>query len=155
MMRRIFVLLLSLGLSGPALAQASGDGGVARMTELRAALASGKQVFIARQLALSPAEEAEFWPIYDDHQKDLAELADRRRSNIAGLARAAGGAVDEDEAEDLAREAASIEADEARLLDRTQGRISRALTPAKALKYLALEIKLAALARYEAASALP
>ena len=155
MIRRFFFVLLSLGLSGPALAQASGDGGVARMTELRAALAPGKQVFIARQMALSPAEEAEFWPIYDDHQRDLAELAERRRENNAGLARAAAGAVDEGDAEDLLEEAVSIEADEARLFERTQGRMSRAIAPAKALRYLALELKLAALARYEAAAILP
>ena len=33
--------------------------------------------------------------------------------------------------------------------------MSRALPPAKALKYLALELKLAALVRYEAAAVLP
>lgn len=155
MIRLIFTLLLSLGLSGAALAQATGDGGSAQMTELRAALAPGKQVFIARQMALTPAEEADFWPIYDEHQKGLAELATRRRENIAALARAAGGAVDEDEAEDLANEALAIEADQAQLLERTQGRMNRALPPSKALKYLALELKLAALVRYEAAAALP
>jgi hypothetical protein len=155
MIRHLFILLLSLGLSSHALAQASGDGGVARMTELRAALAPGKQVFIARQMALSPAEEAEFWPIYDDHQAGLADLAARRRDNVAALARAAAGSVDEDDAEDVANEAVSIEADEARLFERTQGRMSRAIGPAKALRYLALELKLSALARYEAAAALP
>lgn len=155
MFRLMFVLLLSLGLSSPALAQATGDGGQARMAELRAALAPGKQVFIARQMALTPAEEAEFWPIYDDHQKGLADLAERRRANIAAIARAVTGTVDEDDADDLAQEAVSIEADAARLFERTQGRIGRALAPAKALKYLALELKLAALVRYEAAADLP
>ena len=84
MTRHLLILLLSLGLSGPALAQATGDGGQARMAELRAALAPGKQVFIARQMALTPAEEADFWPIYDEHQKGLADLTERRRDNVAG-----------------------------------------------------------------------
>lgn len=155
MFRTLLIVLLSLGLSGTALAQATGDGGQARMSELRAALAPGKQVFIARQMSLSPAEEAEFWPIYDEHQKGLAELADRRRNNIAGLVRASGSAVDDDDAEDLAREAVSIELDEARLFERTEGRLRRAIAPAKGLKYLGLELKLAALARYEASALLP
>jgi hypothetical protein len=155
MFRTLLIVLLSLGLPGTVLAQATGDGGQARMSELRAALAPGKQVFIARQMSLSPAEEAEFWPIYDEHQKGLAELADRRRNNIAGLVRASGSAVDDDDAEDLAREAVSIELDEARLFERTEGRMTRAIAPAKALKYLGLELKLAALARYEAAAVLP
>ena len=41
------------------------------------------------------------------------------------------------------------------LLERTQDRINRVLPPDKALRYLALELKLAALVRYEAAAALP
>lgn len=155
MFRLMFVLLLSLGVSSPALAQASGDGGQARMSELRAALAPGKQVYIARQMALTPAEEAEFWPIYDDHQKGLAELADRRRNNVAGLVRASGSTVEDEDAEDLAREAVSIELDEARLVERTESRMRRAIAPPKALKYLALELKLAALARYETSAVLP
>jgi len=155
MFRLAFVVLLSLGLAGPALAQAPGDGGQARMADLRAALAPGKQVFISRQMNLDTAEEAAFWPIYDDHQKGLDELATRRRENVAGLVRAATGTVDEDDAEDLANEALAVDADEAQLLERTHRRMSRALSPARALKYLGLELKLAALARYEAAAALP
>ena len=155
MIRPMFVLLLALGLTGPALAQDAGDGGQARMSELRAALAPGKQVFIARQMELNSAEEAAFWPIYDGHQTELAELATRRRQNVAGMVRAAAGSVDEDVADDLASEALAIEADEARLLERTHNRMSRAIPVDKALKYLRLEIKLAAMARYEAASALP
>lgn len=154
MFRLMIALLLSLGLTGPALAQAGGDGGQASMNELRAALAPGKQVFVARQMNLSPAEEAGFWPIYDEHQTGLAELAARRRENFAALA-AATETMDEDDADDLASDALSIAADEARLFDRTHGRMTRAIPPAKALKYLRLELKLAALARYEAAATLP
>ncbi|MBW8369153.1 MAG: hypothetical protein K0M70_15010 [Arenimonas sp.] len=154
MFRLMIALLLTLGLTGPAFAQSAGDGGQARMNELRAALAPGKQIFIARQMNMTPAEEAGFWPIYDEHQAGLAELATRRRENFAALA-AATDAMDEDDAEDLASDALAIAADEARLFDRTHGRMSRAVSQAKALKYLGLELKLAALARYEAAAVLP
>jgi hypothetical protein len=154
MFRLMIALLLSLGLTGPALAQAGGDGGQARMNELRAALAPGKQIFIARQMNLNPAEEAGFWPVYDELQAGLAELAARRRDNFAALA-AATESMDEDDADDLADDALKITADEARLFERMQGRMSRAIPPAKALTYLRLELKLAALARYEAAATLP
>ncbi|PZO08438.1 MAG: hypothetical protein DCF27_08195 [Lysobacteraceae bacterium] len=154
MFRLMIALLLSLGLTGPALAQAGGDGGQARMNELRAALAPGKQIFIARQMNLNPAQEAGFWPVYDELQAGLAELAARRRENFAALA-AATESMDEDDADDLADDALAITAEEARLFERTHGRMSRAIPPAKALKYLGLELKLAALARYEAAAVLP
>ena len=154
MFRLMIALLLSLGLTGPALAQAGGDGGQAGMDELRAALAPGKQIFISRQMNLNPAEEAGFWPIYDELQAGLAELATRRRANFAALA-AATESMDEDDADDLASDALAIATDEARLFDRAHGRMTRAIPPAKALKYLRLELKLAALARYEAAATLP
>lgn len=155
MFRQMVLMVLFLGLTGPALAQSGGESAQASMAGLRTALAPGKQVFISRQMALNPAEEAAFWPIYDDHQKGLAELAARRRQNVAGLARAATAAVDEDTADELGSEALAIEADEARLLERTHDRMSRAIAPAKALKYLGLEMKLSAMDRYEAAAALP
>lgn len=155
MLRPMLLLVLFLGFSGPALAQSGGESAQARMAALRTALAPGKQVFISRQMALNPAEEAAFWPIYDEHQKTLAQLAARRRQNVAGLARAASSAVDEDEADDLGSEALAIEADEARQLERTHDRMRRAIAPARALKYLGLEMKLSALDRYEAAAALP
>lgn len=156
MTRIVLFLLLSLGLATPVVAQDAGDGGVARMSELRAELAPGKQIYVARQMNLNPAEEAAFWPVYDDHQKGLADLEARRRNIVAAQVRiAASGATDDDDLQDIAEEVLAIETAEARLLERTYARLSRAIPEAKALRYLQLETKLAALARYEAVAALP
>lgn len=149
-------LFLSLALfAAPAPAQPAGDAAHQSMTELKAQLAPGKQIFVSRRMALTPADEAGFWPLYDEHQQALAELLQRRRDNVQAYARAVGGGMDEDTANDLADEALSIEADEAKLLDRTYHRLRRVIAPEKALKYLQLESKLAALQRYELAASLP
>jgi len=155
MIRTIPALVLSLLLlATPALAQVAGS--EARMDELRAQLAPGKQSFISRQMALNPAEEASFWPVYDEHQRALESLQQRQRDNAVAYANAvASGELDESLARELARELVSIASEEARLVDRTYSRLRRSLSEAQALQYLQLEARLAALQRYELASLLP
>lgn len=157
-MSRIFAALalaalaLAALLAGPALAQTASDP-AAHMAELKAQLAPGKQVFISRQLALTPAEEADFWPVYDAHQNELANLVQRRREAAETWGRIAN--LDNDAAEDLAEELTEIDLDEARLNEQTYSRLERVLPAAKALKYLQLERQLSTLLRYELAATAP
>ncbi|MFY2764069.1 hypothetical protein [Arenimonas sp. MALMAid1274] len=154
-----FLMAALLALAGPwaaAPARAQAGDPAAHMAALRAQLAPGKQTFIARQMGLTPAEEASFWPHYDQHQKDLAELVQRRRENAAAAARAAtAGTLEADEYEDIAEEALEIDADEAGLTERTYSRLSRVIPPSKALKFVQLEAQVAALLRYELAATYP
>ena len=151
MFRTLTALTLALLLAAPALAQTADP--AAHMAGLKAQLAPGKQVFISRQMALTPAEEAEFWPVYDAHQNELADLVQRRREAAANFARL--DSLDEDEAGDLAEELAEIDLEEARLNEATYSRLSRLLPAAKALKYLQLERQLSTLLRYELAATAP
>lgn len=147
------VMVLAMPLASPVRAQTAADP-VAHMTALKSQLAPGKQIFISRQMGLNPAEEASFWPIYDDHQKALADLVQRRRDANAVWARS-GGNLDEDAATELAEELAEIDLDEAELNERTFSRLSRSLPPSKALKYMQLERQVSTLLRYELAATSP
>jgi Spy/CpxP family protein refolding chaperone len=151
MFRILSALALALLLAAPALAQTADP--AAHMAGLQAQLAPGKQVFTARQMALTPAEEADFWPVYDAHQSELAGLVQRRREAAAAYARLS--TLDEDEITDLAEEMAEIDLDEARLNEETYSRLSRLLPAAKALKYLQLERQVSTLLRYELAATAP
>lgn len=152
MFRVVPALFLGLLLSAPVLAQQATDP-ARHVAELKTQLAPGKQIFIARQMALTPAEEAGFWPLYDEHQKELSDLVRRRRANSAAYAKAAvAGNIGEDFAEDLAEEALRIEQDEAKLNERTYSRMSRSVSPEKALRYLQLEKQIDTLLRYELAA---
>ena len=151
MFRTLSALALALLLAAPALAQTADP--AAHMAGLQAQLAPGKQVFVARQMALTPAEEADFWPVYDAHQSELAGLVQRRREAAAAYARLSS--LDEDEIGDLAEEMAEIDLDEARLNEQTYSRLSRLLPAAKALKYLQLERQISTLLRYELAATAP
>lgn len=152
MFRTLTALALALLLAAPALAQTAADPAT-HMAGLKAQLAPGKQVFISRQMALTPAEEAEFWPVYDAHQNELADLVQRRREAAANFARL--DSLDEEEAGDLAEELAEIDLEEARLNEATYSRLSRLLPAAKALKYLQLERQISTLLRYELAATAP
>ena len=145
----IFLLLATLAL--PVVAQNAGGDAVARVNQLKAAVAPGKQIFMARQLQLSNEEDATFWPVYDDHQAGLADLAERRSRLLARHAeRLAAGQVDDGDIEDLAEEMLALEADEADLLESTFARLGRAGMPVeKAVRYIQLEKDLRALRHFE------
>lgn len=151
MFRILSALALAALLAAPALAQTVDP--AAHMASLKAQLAPGKQIFVSRQMGLTPAEEADFWPVYDAHQSELAGLVQRRREAAAAYGRLAS--LDEEAAADLAEELAEIDLEEARLNEATYSRLSRLLPAAKALKYLQLERQLSTLLRYELAATAP
>lgn len=144
-MTRPFVLLLALALATPVAAQAPADGrAAARLQALQAAVAPGKQIFIARQLNLSPAEAADFWPAYDAHQAELARI-EARRAEIRGALAAAQG----DDLVDLTEDYRRLAIREAELLEETFDQLSRDLPPAKAMLYVQIESSLRALRHFE------
>lgn len=154
MNRTLFPLVLAMAMAvTPAVAQ---QAAAPSLDALRAELAQGKQIVIARRLNLTPEQEAGFWPIYDAHQSELAKLVDRRRDNAAAYARAvATGRLDEDAANALAEETLDIDIEQAQLMERTYSRLRRQIDPAKAYEYLQLEAKISAILRYELAATLP
>lgn len=150
MFRTLPTLALLAALAAPA-ALAQDAGAAQRMAALQAEVAQGKQAYMSRLLALDPAEQAAFWPVYDKLQEDLAQLAERRRRNAVATAAGLRSELGKGNAEDLAKEAVAIEVDQARLMERTYRTLSRLLPPAKALAYVDAETRLTVLLRYDVA----
>lgn len=139
------LFILALVLAAPVAAQAPPDGrAAARVQALQAAIAPGKQIFVARQLNLTPAEAADFWPVYDAHQAELGRL-EARRAEIRGALAAAQGK----DAVNLAEDYRRLAIREAERLEETFDRLSRNLPLAKALLYVQLESSLRALRHFE------
>lgn len=156
MIRSILTLVLALSLGAPAAFAQQAGSGAQKMAALQAEVAQGKQAYMSRQLAMDPAEQAAFWPVYDKVQEELAALAERRRANAVAVAIGLRSALDEKDAEDLAEEAVSIEVDQAKLMERTFRALSRTIAPQKALAYVQAEARLATLQAHEiAGSQLP
>jgi Spy/CpxP family protein refolding chaperone len=140
MVRFTTMMLLAL-LAGPVLAQ---EAPLPPVSELKAALAPGKQVLVARQLALTSAEEADFWPVYDAYQSGLQELQQRREEALAQIAGADAERLDE-----IGEELVQIEIDEAELQDTARNRLRNKVSADKVVHYLRLEQRIATLQRSE------
>ncbi len=144
MRRTLLPLLLAAALASPVTAQ-DADLATLPLPELKAQLASGKQVVVARQLALTPAEESDFWPVYDELQRGLADVAERRRAALAAIAANGGAEAVADAAEALVE----ADLDQAELTERAWDRLRDNLPPAKLARYLLLERRIATLERSE------
>lgn len=124
------------------------------MQALRAAVKADKRALIEKTLALTPAEAAKFWPIYDTYQRSV-DMANRKTAlaveGLVGFDRPLSDVY----AKNLANE--MIAADEAEIKARRtmQNKLMRALPPKKAARYLQLEGKIRAYQDYDLAVAIP
>ena len=129
---------------------------VAQLKALQVEIGPEKREFMKAQLELTPAEEAKFWPIYDEHQAALKELNKRRLENILAYSRVwNAGHIEDVPADKLLKEAIAIEKDEAELLDRTYQHLRGKIIAVKLVRYLQLESKLRAFVRIKQASEVP
>ena len=127
---------------------------VTDMQALQAAVRADKRGYVASTLALSDAESAKFWPIYDTYQRQL-ESANRRRSvalvGVVGL----GPTIGDLHARNVVKEL--VAADDAELKARRtlRDRTMSALPARKAIRYLQLESKIRAAQDYDLATTVP
>ena len=135
-MRPTLLLLAALLLSPAVLAQSAAP--LPTVDELRGQSASGKQTLVARALALTSGEEADFWPVYDEVQASLADIAERRREARAALAG--------DDAADAIETLVDADIDHAETLQRAWNRLRGNLPADKLERYLDIERRAAAAA---------
>jgi len=156
--------LLTALIAAPAFAQSTVDpaqqarevDAVKQLQALQAEIGQGKRAFVEEQLKLTAGEAAKFWPVFDEHQAALTKLNKRRLDNIIAYARVYNaGTVDDASANSLAKEALSIEKEEAAQLERTYNKLKNAVPAVKAVRYLQLEAKLRAFVRVEQAAQIP
>lgn len=115
-----------------------------------------KRALIEQQLDLRPDQAAKFWPVYDEHQAALAGFNERRLRNIMDYARIWNTSeLNDESATALAKEALSLEKDEAEQMERTFKHLKGAISPMKAVRYLQIESKLRAILRFQQAAEVP
>ena len=139
-----------------AAAEPTRDEVMAEMNALQDAVREGKREVVEKQMQLTEAEAAKFWPVYDAHQEALAGFNKRRMDNIYSYAQAwNAGPIDDATAEPLAKEALAIEKDEVAQLEKTFDKAKKAVGASKAARYLQIESKIRALVRFEQAAQVP
>ena len=138
------------------LAQAAQDQPADNMNILRDKIKADKKLLIAENLGLTEAESRAFWPIYDEYQKELAELNQRLGKMIQSYANEYNAnTMTDDKAKSLMTEALSIEEAETALKKKYMEKLSGAIQAMKAARYLQMESKIRALIRFDMAANIP
>jgi hypothetical protein len=115
-----------------------------------------KKLLVAVNMQLTDAEAKGFWPIYDAYQKDLQDVDGRLLTVISTYAAAYNGAaVPSDMARNLVDQYLDIEQDEAKMTRSYVPKLAEVLPGVKVARYLQIETKIRAVARYELAARIP
>ena len=147
------VVAIALLAASPAGAQDKATD-VTDMQALQTAVRADKRGYVTKALALSDAEAAKFWPIYDAYQSQL-DVANRRRT-VALL-----GVVGRTEtisdvyAKNVVKELVAADDTELKARRTMRDRVMKALPARKAICYLQLESKIRAAQDYDLATTIP
>jgi hypothetical protein len=154
------IALLALVFAGPVAAQvpaaAPGAGAPdpARLAALRERIRTDRQALVRQNLPLTDAEAKAFWPVYERCHATI-EAAQRKANRAIVDYVGTQDRLTDANAVRLVRDALDAEADAARARRACFDRVAKVLPGRKAARYLQIETKLGALARFDVAATLP
>ena len=140
-------------LAVPAFAEPSSD---TNMEILKEKLKADKKLLIASNMELTDAEAKQFWPMYDDYQKDLEGINKQLAQTIKEYAEAFNkGTISNDTAKKLLNEALMVEEQEVKLKRANAEKLGKVLPANKVARYIQLETKIRSLIKFEMAQQIP
>ncbi len=149
MKTQMLALAAALLVVGPAAAQES------PLLELaRSDFRTQKVAIVTAAMQLDEGQSSTFWPVYREYQAELTALWDRRLALIKDYADSYQIMTDQ-KAKDLAQQALRLEEDGVKLRRKYFDRMSKALTPVIAGRFLQVENQIDLLVRIQIASELP
>lgn len=150
-LNQILLLAVAALLSLPVAAQTASD-----MQILAEKIKADKKLVIAANMQLTEEEAKGFWPVYDAYQADLQKINGRMLGAIKRYADAYNkGSVPDETARKLINEAIAIEEAEVKLKRSYLPKLEKAIPGMKVARYLQIESKIRAVARYELAAQIP
>jgi len=147
--KKLVVFLLCIALSLPILAWAG------EVTELKKKIMFDQKKLIVLQNMEFTADEGKFfWPVYEDLQKELFQANQRAAKLIVAYASVYQTLTD-DQAAKIVAEYFVIQKSRIAILDSYMQKLAKGLPAKKVFRYLQVENKLEAIARYEIAKQIP
>ena len=126
------------------------------MQILRDKIKADKKLVVASNMELTESEAKDFWPIYDQYQKDLQKINQRIANVLEGYAADfRGKSLTDEKAKKLIKEAVAIEQAEANLKSTYAPKLSKVLPVKKVARYLQIENKIRAVVKYDLAQGVP
>jgi hypothetical protein len=146
-------VVLMWGVTSVALAQ---DKPADNMELLREKIRADKKLVIALNMELTESEAKEFWPVYEQYQKDLQKINQRIVTVLESYADDfRNKSLTDDKAKKLIDDALAIDRAEADLKSTYAPKLGKALPVRKVARYLQIENKIRAVVRYDIASGVP
>ena len=157
MVAGIFALLT--GLVPPAWAQTKPAGGEKPANNLETVhekLKAEKKSIVTKYMELTDSEAKNFWPVYDDYQKDLQKINERLQAMLQSYAADyRNKSLTDEKAKKLLDEWIGIEQDEVKQRKAFVPKIVKALPAKKAARYLQIENEYRMLIKYDLAATVP
>ena len=126
------------------------------MQILREKIKADKKLLVATNMELTEAEAKNFWPIYEDYQKDLQKINERLIQALQSYAADyKNKSMTDEKAKKLTDEYLSIEQAEVKLKSSSVPKLSKALPATKVARYLQIENKIRAVIKYDLAATVP
>ena len=151
LVRILIVLMLAVSVV-PAVA--AGEAEEANIEILRDTIRANKKALVAATLTLSDTEAAQFWPVYDRYQGELAAVHDRLVKLLEDYSASYKSLTDE-KATELVGQYLSIDEDRAKLRRTYLPEISKTLPGRKVARFYQIENKIDAIQRYDLAAEIP
>jgi hypothetical protein len=150
----VAVVLILMGL--PSLTLAAQDKPADNMQILRDKIKADKKLVVATNMELTESEAKNFWPVYDEYQKDLQKINRRIVTVLDSYAADfRSKSLTDERAKKLIDEATAIEQAEANLKSAYAPKLSKALPVKKVARYLQIENKIRAVVKYDLAQGVP
>src|SRR3990172_898861 len=145
---RTLGMMIAFVLFAVTAATAAQDKPADNMQILRDKIKADKKLVVATNMELTESEAKNFWPIYDEYQKDLQKINRRIVSLLESYAADfRSKTMTDDKAKKLIDEATAIEQAEANLKSAYAPKLSKALPTIKVARYLQIENKIRAVIR--------
>jgi hypothetical protein len=149
----VAIVILLFGFTPQSMAQ---DKPADNMQILRDKIKADKKLVVATNMELTEAEAKEFWPIYDQYQKELQKINQRIAKVLDSYADDnRRKSLTDDKAKKLIDEAVAIDQDEANIKSTFAPKLGKVLPVKKVARYLQIENKIRALVRYDLAQGVP
>ena len=146
---KLLILLVCLSLSLPVLA------GADEVAELKKKLMfDQKKLIVMQNMDFTAAEGQFFWPVYEDLQEELFAVNQRAAKLIVAYASVYQTLTD-DQADKIVAEYFDIHKSRLAILDKAMKKLSGGLPAKKVFRYLQVENKLDAIARFELSRQIP
>ena len=115
-----------------------------------------KKLLVANNMGLTESEAKDFWPVYEEYQRDLVAINQRIIKLIESYAADyRADTLTDEKAQKLIDELVAIEQAEAGLKTSYVPRLSKVLPAKKVARYIQIENKIRAMVKYELAGGVP